>query len=167
MVRALNILPRHIPVVLGMPVAGLLWSLATLAAHPQDLSGAGISQPEALLLVSLGGLAQTLALWLGFAAVLWAMIRGTGRRLSLIGLVSAVSGAALPLWIAAPAAALWAGAGSENATALAAAALAGAVMFHFSLGRSLSEDLHWSAHHATAVATAASLFLTSVAYLAA
>lgn len=92
---------------LGMPIAGLLWSLASFHIHYAEISALNVEPIEAFLIVALGGTAQTLALWIGFTAVLWAMIRGFGGRLALGQLASIVSACSLPLWIGAPVLAYW------------------------------------------------------------
>ncbi len=100
--------------VLGAPVLGVAWSLGVWWAATSTFGPSELWSVRAIMLVGLGGLAQTLALWAGFGAVVWAMSRLMGLRLGLVQVLASVSAAAVPLWFAAPAFALWSGAGGSS-----------------------------------------------------
>lgn len=150
---------------LGMPVAGLLWSLATLLAQSEQVDALGITKAEAFFYITLGGMAQTLLLWVGFTFVLWAMTRAFGGRIELVRLLLIVSGASLALWAGAPAAVFWIGGGAW-ATAFAAVCLITLAFFLHAITKALSIELSWPMVRATGAVTAASVFLASFAFLA-
>ncbi len=152
--------------VLGLPTAGLLWSFATFLAHSEQVEALGVAKSEALFYVALGGMAQTLLLWLGFTVVIWAMTRAFGGRVPLLRLMTLVSASSLALWVGAPAAAFWTN-GAPGHTAIAATiSLISMALFLHALTRGLSADLHWSFLRAAGAVSAASVFLASFAFLA-
>lgn len=104
---AVAALRRPYAALIGVPGAGLAWSVGTWLGAGERIAELGVGQAQALALIILGGLAQALALWLGFCGVLWAMARLVRLGLSLPRLVRLVSAATLPLWPAALAGALW------------------------------------------------------------
>lgn len=165
MVATLRASGGQLPAVLGMPVAGLLWSFATLHARADLVSSAGLSPEHAVLLISLGGLTQTLALWVGFTTVLWAMIRGLGGHLPLLRMATLVSNAALPFWIGAPMAAYWLHGFLPGNMLPAGVLLASLVLFTQGLARLMSMDLGWSLTRSTFALAAALVFLASFTFL--
>ncbi|KAF0677109.1 hypothetical protein [Profundibacterium mesophilum] len=154
---------RRLPVPLGVPIAGLLWSLATLQARSSEIASLDMSLAEAAFPVTLGGIGLFLALWGGFTGVTWALCRAFGGRLSLLGTGALVSQAALPLWIAAPVAAFWLAGASTAAAPLAA--LAGLALYGWTLSGLLSTDLDWSLARAGAATASAIIFLVSFVFL--
>ena len=123
MVTALALSRRPEAALIGMPLVGLAWSFGAWLGAGDHLAGLEIGPGEALAVISIGGIAQTLALWLGSSGVLWAMARLAGLALPLPRLLSLVSAAAPPLWLAAPAGALW----LAGATAPASIVILGAL----------------------------------------
>lgn len=154
------------PTLLGMPIAGLLWSLATLFSKREQVSALGISQAEAFFIVSLGGMAQTIAMWMGFTIIVWAMIRAFGARASLAQLAALVSAASLPFWLGAPAAAYSLKGGSSTATTAALVALVSLAVFLHRLTRGLEAEMSWTVVRASGVVAASVVFITSFIYLA-
>lgn len=153
-------------IALGMPVAGLLWSLATLLARSEQVDALGIPKTEAFFYISLGGMAQTLLLWVGFTGVLWAMTRAFGGQIPLLRLMSLVSAASIPLWIGAPATAFWInGPASQSAIAATLAIMSMALFLH-TLARGVVTGLNWPLVRALNAVLAASVFLASFAFLA-
>lgn len=158
-------MPLYVPAPIGMPMAGLLWSLATLYAKADIVSSLDVGMTEAFLIVTFGGLALMLAIWVGFAAVAWAMLRALGGTIPLLGLVKMMSNAALPLWLGAPAAALWLDGGFQGSAALAVTALASVAIFTQMLAARIAADLSWSMPRAGAALGLTLIFLTSFVYL--
>jgi len=151
---------------LGIPVAGLLWSLAVLTLNSAHLTELKVGAIEAFFLVSMGGVAQTAALWIGFSIVAWAMIRAFWGRASLIQLLVRVSETTVALWIAIPVVAyqLYA---EEPETALTIIVLGvSGVAFLTLLARSLSQDLGWTLARAMAPILSTLIFLVSFVFLA-
>lgn len=152
--------------VLGMPTAGLLWSLATLLAHGEQVEALGIAKIEAFFYVALGGMAQTLLLWVGFTGVLWAMTRAFGGRVPLLRLMALVSAASLALWVGAPVATYWINGAPGQTTIAATSALSFMALFLHALTRGLSAELNWPITRAAGAVSTASVFLVSFAFLA-
>ncbi|WP_206018380.1 hypothetical protein [Roseovarius nitratireducens] len=166
MVNAMTATESRWQVVLGMPVAGLLWSLATLIARGPEVVALGIPMTEALVYISLGGMAQTLLLWVGFTFVLWAMARAFGGRVAILRLLALVSGSAPVLWAGAPATAYWIY-GTAGQTAIAATLCLTALAFFLrGLAKALAIDLGWPASRAAAAVATATIFLASFTFLA-
>ncbi len=155
----------RLPALLGMPIAGLLWSLATLHAKFELVSSLDVPPIEAFLAISVGGLALTFALWVGFAAVGWAMVRAFGGQIRVLVLTTLISRAALPLWIGAPAAAYWLNGVSENRTLWAVLAVISAALFLQTLASLLADELNWHLSRAAASVGAVAVFLGCFAYL--
>jgi len=126
-----------------MPIAGLLWSLASFHIHYAEISALNVEPVEAFLIVALGGIAQTLALWIGFTAVLWAMIRGFRGRLALGRLAGIVSACSLPLWIGAPALAYWMASASKSVV-FGVLCVGSSAMFLQFVSNSLALELSWT-----------------------
>jgi uncharacterized protein (DUF486 family) len=156
--------PR-LPATFGMPVAGLLWSLATLYAEADLIGSLGVPKAEASLIVVSGGMALTFAIWIGFAAVTWAMIRALGGVVPLLALIMMSSGAALPLWIAAPAAAVWHHGTSADSLPMAMIALIGLALFAWLMTTAIAATLCWSVLRAAVTLGGVTLFLASFVYL--
>lgn len=149
-----------------MPMAGLLWSLATLLARSEQVEVLGITMAEALFFVSLGGMAQTLLLWVGFSVVLSAMIRAFGGRLPLLRLMALVSATSLALWVGAPAAAFWVYGLPGQSMIAATIAIFAMVLFLQALTRGVSAELNWPFLRAVGAVSAVSIFLASFVFLA-
>lgn len=155
--------------LVGIPLAGLAWSFGVWLGAGDRLAGLEIGPAQALALVSMGGLAQALALWFGFSAVLWAMTRIAGLPLPLPQLLSLVSGAAPPLWLAAPAGALWLSGAATPAglvflgglSGLGLSVFAALLMLHLAAA---SGRPHW---RAAAALAGTGIFLASFVTLAA
>lgn len=152
--------------VLGMPTTGLFWSLATFLARSEQIEALGIAKAKGLFYVSVGGMTQTLLLWIGFTVVLWAMTRAFGGWVLLMRLFALVSAASLALWIGAPAAAFWINGAPGHTVIAATIALIFMALFLHALTRELSADLHWSFVRAAGAVAAASVFLASFVFLA-
>lgn len=146
---------------LGIPLAGLTWSIGTWFVHQQEIMATGLGITESLFLVALGGLSQMLALWVGFSAVAWAMVRAFGGRIGLFNTLVLTSSSAVPLWLGAPVAviALQADQG-ENLLAIFIAILCG-VMFVFLASLKLASALSWSVTRAVLALFATVVFLAS------
>ena len=71
-----------------------------------SVEAAGLPITQSIALVTLGGMAATFAAWFGFGAVTWAMTRVVRARAGFMRVLLAVSAAAWPLWLAAPAGAM-------------------------------------------------------------
>jgi hypothetical protein len=91
------------------------------------------------------------------------MLRAFGGRLSLLTAGARISEAALPLWIAAPAAAFWLAGAFPTAAALAA--LASLAFYTRTLSALLSADLGWGLAKAGAAVAGAIIFLASFVFL--
>lgn len=148
-----------------MPIAGLLWSLATLHAKYDVVSSLDVRPVEAFLAISVGGLALTFALWVGFAAVSWAMVRAFGGQVRLLMLTTLISRAALPLWIGAPAAAYWLHGTRGDGTLWAVLAILSGAVFLQTLASLLADELNWPLTRAMVTVGAVAVFLGCFAYL--
>jgi hypothetical protein len=104
-VRIFDPLPHRLA-LLGVAGVGLGWSLGVTWAHWPEVRASGHSLLQAVPLVVAGGTAMILSLWIGVAAVMWAMCRVCGRRVGLGIILLSLSASALVLWIVAPVAAL-------------------------------------------------------------
>lgn len=155
----------YLPALIGMPMAGLLWSLASLYAKSDLVASLDVGMAEAATTVTIGGLALMLALWVGFAAVTWAMVRALRGHLALIALVAMMSNAALPLWGAAPATALWLDGHLQGNAALAFVALTGVAIFLQMFAVRIAIALSWSMSRAAGALGLALLFVSSFVYL--
>ena len=151
--------------MLGMPIAGLLWSLATYYAKSDLVASLNVPPLQAFFAIALGGLATIFAMWVGFAAVAWAVIRAFGGSVPILIMTTLISRAAPPLWIAAPAAAYWVNAGTENTAMLALVTLAGLALFLVTLAQLIAAQLGWSQTRATISVFTVAVFLGSFAYL--
>ncbi|WP_162497347.1 hypothetical protein [Roseovarius dicentrarchi] len=150
---------------MGMPIAGLLWSLATLYAKSDLVASLDVPPMQAFLAISVGGLALTFSLWVGFAAVGWAMVRAFGGRIRVLVLTTLISSAALPLWVGAPAAALWLNGAGQNALLWAVIALLSVALFLQTLASLLAAELSWPLTRAMTCVGAVAIFLGCFAYL--
>ncbi|AUH65977.1 hypothetical protein [Paracoccus zhejiangensis] len=153
--------------LIGIPVAGLCWSLGVWTARQPLLAQQGLDGPGSITLITAGGLAQTVALWACFSAVTWAMVRAAGGRLPLLRVMELVSRAALPLWVALPAAALWLTAPAGRAGPAAAVAMLAGLAFFALLVRQLSLAAGWGGLRAALPVAAAVIFVASIFTLAA
>ncbi|MEQ8899747.1 MAG: hypothetical protein RID11_02445 [Roseovarius sp.] len=154
------------PTLLGMPIAGLLWSLATLLGNHEQVAALGVSQTEALVFVSLGGTAQTAAIWVGFSIIVWAMIRAFGARASMARVSALVSAEALPFWFGAPALAYSLNCGLPGAKIATLAATVSLALFLYGLTRGLVTEMSWTVIRASGAVAASFIFIASFAYLA-
>lgn len=151
--------------MLGMPIAGLLWSLATLFAKADVVSSLSVTPSEAFFAIALGGMALTFAMWVGFAAVGWARIRAFGGSVPILVMTTLTSRAAPPLWIGAPAAAYWLNDPSQNGLILAIITLASLALFLQARANLLADALVSSRARAAAGIVSAAVFMGSFAYL--
>lgn len=151
--------------VLGIPVVGVLWSLAAVLINSGQVSDLGLGWVSAVLLVLPGGMVQTAAVWVGFGAILWAMIRGFGGRLPLLGVLRLMSEAAWPLWIAAPAVAFWVSGPPQLVAVAAVGAIAGLLGFFMSMAKAVMNEAQWSMLQALCVVSFAAVFISSFLYL--
>lgn len=155
--------------LIGVPGTGVAWSVGVWLAAGEHIAELGAGQARALALISVGGIAQALALWVGFCGVLWAMARLARLGLSFPQLLSLVSAATLPLWLAAPAGAFWLSRGATpiDAPLLAGVAFAGSAGFLVLLARRLSAASGLPAWQGGMCVAATCGFLASFAVLAA
>jgi hypothetical protein len=155
--------------LLGVPLTGLAWSLGSWLAAIDQIAALRVGLVQSLIYVAIGGIAQTLAFWLGFSAVLWAMFRiTTGGRLPLTQILALVSSAAPPLWIAAPAAAIVVGADTLNGpllVAITAVAVLGTGGFIVLLVRQLAVAAEKTRARAALAVAATFVFLASLVTL--
>lgn len=151
--------------LLGVPITGLLWSLATLYAKSAEITALGFQPSEAFLIVSLGGIAQILALWIGFTVVSWAMLRAFSGCVSFLRLSSLISGAAFPLWIGAPTAAYWISSTVQNNKFAGIVTTISLGFFLYALARALAAELNWSFQRAIGAVAVTSVFLASFTFL--
>ncbi len=165
MVIAAKLPSIQMPAMLGMPIAGLLWSLATLHVNSALVTSLDVHPMEAFFTIAVGGMALTLAIWVGFAAVCWAMIRGFGGRVPILSLTTLISRAAPPLWISAIAAVYWLNGMGGNGLFPAIAALVSIALFLQTLARILEVELVWSQTRAVASVGSVAVFLTCFVYL--
>ncbi|MBX9588076.1 MAG: hypothetical protein K2X43_02145 [Hyphomonadaceae bacterium] len=105
MVSVLRPLPDRLA-GLGVIIAGVAWSGGTTAARWSSVEVAGFPVIQAIALIALGGMAAVFAAWFGFGSVVWAMTRLLRAEAGFMRVLLAVSAAAWPLWLAAPAAAI-------------------------------------------------------------
>lgn len=152
--------------VLGIPFTGIGWSLGVFLARMPEIEALDVGPGRALFLIGLGGLSQTLALWVGFSAVSWAMVRVFGGRTSLLSMLVLISTSAMPLWIAAPAAAFWLDSAAPAKPAAFAIAIAGGAGFLALASRTLALRIGWHPLRAGAALAATVVFLASVVSLA-
>lgn len=151
--------------MVSIPIVGLLWSLAVVWLNAEELAIAGLQPIEAFMYVALGGLAQTIAFWAGFSAVVWAMVRAFSGRIAFTQLFSLVSSASWPFWVGAPAAAYW----LHSDTPLAA--LAGLIFalslcaFLYNTSQLLAHNLNWFVWRSLAATSSAAVFLSCFAFL--
>lgn len=147
-----------------MPIVGLLWGLTVFQVNRAEISAeldsVQLSSLQALLFVVVGGLAQTLAFWLGFTGVCWAMIRAFGARIPLLRLSTMISAASLPLWVGAPAAAYWHYTSSQE-TLFALLSIISFGLFLYLVAKLISSELHWSILRALGATLATVVFLVS------
>jgi hypothetical protein len=151
--------------MLGIPVVGLLWSLTIVLLNAERLSDLNVQTTDAFLLVSLGGLAQISAIWVGFSAVTWAMIRGFGGRTALLRVLIMVSAASIPLWFGAPLTAYWLFGGDAKSTLIGLAIVTSLLGFIYGLGLLLAQETGWPMWRSLVVLGTAVLFLSSFTYL--
>lgn len=118
MVRVFGPIPDRFA-ALGIAATGLAWSLGSLAAHWSAVEAAGLPLIQSAVLITLGGVAATLAIWFGIGAVAWAMARLLRGQPGFIRLMLTLSAATPPMWLVAPAVALLL-AGELNMAATAA-----------------------------------------------
>ena len=150
---------------IGIVLTGLAWGLGTWSVRADDIAALQISPSAALVWIMLGALAQTIATWVGFSAVLWAMARAFGTPSSLARLLTLSSASAAPLWLAAPAVAVWLH-GPQSFAAIAAVTVCAAVTtFLVLFVKVLAEDTGWPHRQAGMVLGAATVFLASFAFL--
>ena len=150
---------------LGIPVAGLLWSVATLLINVEQVANLGLNTSSAVLLVLAGGMAQTVAVWVGFSAILWSMVRGFGGRVTLLSILRLISAACWPLWVAAPAIAFWFS-GTEYQTLLIALMCSAGLLGFFTItGQGLAKETRWSTGKAILAVGSAVVFISSFVYL--
>lgn len=149
----------------GIPLTGLTWSVGVWYARREELSDLAVDSTTALLLISLGGIAQTIAVSTAVAAVLWAMVRAWGARIDFARLLGSLSAACLPLWVAAPALAIWLyGQPTARWPALLLTVVGVCGCLH-RLGGALVALTHWSWSRAGSVLLASAVFVASVATL--
>jgi hypothetical protein len=165
MVIAAKLPSIRMPAMLGMPIAGLLWSLATLHAKSALVTSLDVHPIQAFFTIAVGGMALTLAMWVGFAAVCWAMIRGFGGRVPILALTTLISRAAPPLWISAVAAVSWLNGMVGNGLLPAIITLMGIALYLQTLARFLAVELAWSQTRAAASVGSVAVFLTCFVYL--
>lgn len=127
-------LPRPLPERLaGIGVLGLAlaWSLGAAYSGREEIASAGMSLSAALLVTLAGGTFAVAGVWFGVGAVGWAMARMLGGRGGFVRMLLAVSAAAPPLWMAAPAGLLAfdAGIGDALRVVLAVLSTLGACVF--------------------------------------
>jgi hypothetical protein len=102
MVRLLRPLPYPVAGI-GVLVLGIMWSLGSGFANWDQLQTAGLPMVKALLLVTVGGTLTVAGVWFGVSGVGWAMGRLLGGKARFVKVLFAISTAAPPLWLAAPA----------------------------------------------------------------
>lgn len=148
--------------LLGAPVAGLLWSITIIGLNLDELSTSGLPLAAAFTTVILGGLVQTMALWLGVSAVIWAMVRALKASIPLARAILLTSSASLPLWIGGPAAALWVS-GNSIAGALTVLCLCALL---FDLQGRINSAIGWARWRGIVAVLSTTTFLASFTYLA-
>jgi hypothetical protein len=102
MVSLARPLPERLAGV-GVVVLALVWSLSAALINHGALQASGMPLGSALLITVAGGTFALAGVWFGSGAVLWAMGRLLGGKARFVRVLLAVSAAAPPLWIAAPA----------------------------------------------------------------
>lgn len=102
MVKLLRPLPERLAGV-GVLVLGLMWTLGVALANWDQVRAAELPLGGALLVTAAGGVLTVAGIWVGVGAVTWAMARLLGGKARFTKVLFAVSAAAPPLWIAAPA----------------------------------------------------------------
>ena len=150
---------------MGLPVAGLLWSVVTLLINAEQVATLGLDMSSAVFLVLAGGMAQTVAVWVGFSAILWSMVRGFGGSVALLSILRLISAACWPLWVGAPAIAFWFS-GAEYQTLMTALICSAGLLGFFTLiGQGLAIETRWSTGKAMLAVGAAVVFISSFVYL--
>lgn len=102
MVSLLRPLPERLASI-GVLVLALVWSLAAALTNRSALLAADMPLGSALLITMAGGTFAVAGVWFGAGAVMWAMGRLLGGNARFAAVLLAVSAAAPPLWVAAPA----------------------------------------------------------------
>tara|TARA_R110000823_G_scaffold240605_1_gene365506 strand:- start:2743 stop:3258 length:516 start_codon:yes stop_codon:yes gene_type:complete len=113
MVKLLRPLPYPVAGI-GVLVLGIMWSLGSGLANWDQLQAAELPMVTTLLLVTVGGTLTVAGVWFGVSAVGWAMGRLLGGKARFVKVLFAISTAAPPLWLAAPAVPLTLAAGAST-----------------------------------------------------
>ncbi|ASJ74779.1 hypothetical protein IMCC3135_23550 [Granulosicoccus antarcticus IMCC3135] len=151
--------------MIGIPVTGLLWSLAVVWLNTEQLATAGVLPTQAFMVVALGGLTQTIALWAGFSAVLWAMVRAFGAHLPFTELFTLICSASLPLWVGAPALAYCLYSGKSLVSVAGLISMLSLCAFLYTAARLLAPRLSWSILRSVGAVSSAAIFLFSFTFL--
>lgn len=88
---------------IGVLMLGVAWSLGVALANWDQVRAAELPLGSALLMTTVGGMLTVAGIWFGVGAVTWAMGRLLGGKAGFVRVLFAVSAAAPPLWVAAPA----------------------------------------------------------------
>ncbi|MDC0434049.1 hypothetical protein OAM69_00210 [bacterium] len=151
--------------VIGIPIAGLIWSVAAIVINAKQVVDLDLELTSVLLLVMVGGMAQTVAVWVGFSAIVWAMVRGFGKRLALLRVLRLTSGASWPLWWGAPAIAFWLSGAESQTPLIAVIGLSGLSGFFVLTAQALAKETEWSTLLSMSAVGASVVFISSFVYL--
>jgi hypothetical protein len=102
MVNLARPLPERLAGI-GVVVLALVWGLSAALANRSAFLASDMPLGSALLITVAGGTFAVAGVWFGVGAVMWAMGRLLGGKARFVRVLLAVSAAAPPLWIAAPA----------------------------------------------------------------
>ena len=157
---------RGLAAALGILLTGLGWSLGIWLANASIIAASGVGNLASFALVAVGGLSQILALWVGFSAVCWAMVRAFGGKISLACALNISARAAFPLCFGAAATALWLyQEGGLTVMAPVLICLSG-MAFTALASRALAAETGWHLTRSLLVLAATIVFLASVVSLA-
>lgn len=150
---------------LGIPLTGILWSSGVFFGRAGQIEALDVSPAQAFLLVAIGGVSQTVALWFGLAAVTWAMIRVLGARVAFVRLLALLSTASLGLWAGAPAAGFYLSSEGPARPAAALIALAGVAASLVIAADGIREATGWTNTRAWCAIVFTAVFVASFASL--
>lgn len=151
--------------VFTVPVTAVLWSTATWLVNAEQIAELEVPTQWAFLFVLAGGVAQTVAVFIGFSAIVWAMVRGFGGNAPLLHVLRLISHAFWPLWFGAPAFAFWSSESTPQSAFAVTVILMSLVGFFILAIQRLAKETAWPVGRAFAVISASIIFVSSFLYL--
>lgn len=150
----------------GIPVGAVFWSAATVVINAAQVAELEMPAHLVFFFVLAGGLTQAAAVWIGFSAILWAMVRAFRGQVGLLLILREMSATSWPLWFGVPAMAFWLSGEQYQTFSIVLISLAGLLGFFVLMGRALAREIGWTNPRGFAVVATAVIFISSFIYLA-